>query len=71
MRVVIPPRGLGAQYTEPVILLDDPPAGVVDAQRGGGSGAQAEAGPLLSLPLSLSRSSASAGKVQQATPTPE
>jgi hypothetical protein len=43
MRVVIPPRGLGAQHTstEPV-LLDDPPGGVVDAQRGGGAGARAE-----------------------------
>jgi hypothetical protein len=33
---VIPPRGLGAQHTQTVLLDDDPPAGVVDAQRGGG-----------------------------------
>jgi hypothetical protein len=41
MRVVIPPRGLGAQHTQLVLLLD-PPAGVLDAQRGSGGGARAE-----------------------------
>ncbi|KAJ7845059.1 hypothetical protein B0H13DRAFT_2286235 [Mycena leptocephala] len=38
---VTPPRGLGTQHTQPV-LLHDPPAGVVDAQRGGGGDARAE-----------------------------
>ncbi|KAJ7845669.1 hypothetical protein B0H13DRAFT_1908211 [Mycena leptocephala] len=42
MHVVTPPRGLGAQHTQPV-LLHDPPAGVVDAEHGGSSsGARAE-----------------------------
>jgi hypothetical protein len=38
---VIPPRGLGAQHTQPVILLD-PPIRIVEAKRGGRGGARAQ-----------------------------